>query len=160
MLYSSTPLISTPYEVIDVLMEIINVGSHDIFYDLGCGDGRIVIEAAKRGAYGVCIELNSVLCNVVQIASRLANVVDRVKVICDDMFKINLSSVDPQPTVIYLYHYLSVVELIAYKLEKELKPGTLVVSLDTPIRRWSPLALIPIVDSNNRVWFLWFYIVN
>lgn len=151
-------LISTPHKIVVEFMDLISVGPYDVFYDLGCGDGRLVIEAAKRGALGVCIEMDRILCNIVEIYSKMAGVKDRIKVICSNMFDIDLSSAYPSPTIVYVYHYPSTIKALSSKLAKELSPGTVIASLDTPFTGWSPIAILPMVDEIGSLWFLWIYL--
>uniref|UniRef100_A0A7C2ZNH0 Class I SAM-dependent methyltransferase n=1 Tax=Ignisphaera aggregans TaxID=334771 RepID=A0A7C2ZNH0_9CREN len=153
-------LVSTPYEIVDGIMSLLDIDWYDAFYDLGCGDGRVVVEAAKRGAYGVCIEYNKMLCNIAGVMSSVANVEERVKIICRDMFDLDLSSLDPKPSVVYLYHYPSTLDRLALKLAKELDPGVVIVSLDMPLSSWRPDAVIPVKDLLGSTWLLWVYLID
>jgi len=110
----------------------------EVFFDLGAGDGRTVIMAAKEfGARAVGVELRE------DLAKRaLSNVYeeglqDRVTIVNGDMFNVDLSSAD----VVFLYLTTSANEKIKPKLEAELKPGTRVVSHDYEIVGWKPLKI-------------------
>lgn len=141
-------------------MRLIDIGPHEVVYDLGCGNNRVVIEAVKHGAFGICLEVDRVLRNIVEIISKIVNIENRIKIICEDVFKVDLSSINPQPTVVYLYHYSSTLEKLLTKLEKELMRGVIVLSLDTQIKGWIPIAIVIIIDSFEAIWFLWIYITD
>jgi len=153
------PWIPTPKAVIEVLFEyVLGVGPRDTVLDLGCGDGRTVVYAAMRGARGVCIEINRVLCNIAEISARIGGVQDRVKIICDDFFRVDLRSIDP--TLVYVYLYPSVLEELSRKFENELRPGTIIVSLDFAIRGWSPVFVKKLLDEHEHVHAVWIYVVG
>jgi ubiquinone/menaquinone biosynthesis C-methylase UbiE len=116
-------------------MRIARVGPGDVFYDLGCGDGRVVIEAAKRGALGVCIEIREDLIKQAIEAARAAGVVDRIRFIHGDFRYVDVSDA----TVVYMYLLTRVNEALRPKLERELRLGTRVVTLDFEIPGWKPI---------------------
>ena len=154
------PWIPTPRIVIEYLMYVLNIGPHDTILDLGCGDGRLLINAAKRGARGICIEIDRVMCNITSIASKLAGVEDRIKIICTDFFTTNLKELEPRPNIVYAYLYTSILSELAPKLEQELDPGTIIITLDFSIRNWSPFYVKHIVDENDHDRALWFYLIG
>jgi len=151
------PWIPTPHAIIEYLVNSINIDKDDTVLDMGCGDGRVILSFARLGANGICIEIDKTLCNIVEIASQLLNVKDKIRVICRDFFIVSLSDLKPTPTIVYLYLYRSILEKIAQKLEKELPIGTIIVTLDFPISSWSPFFVKHIVDENKFDRFLWFY---
>jgi len=153
------PWIPTPKALIEVLFSyVINVGPRDVVLDLGCGDGRTVVYAASRGARGVCIEINRVLCNIAEISAQLRGVQERVRVVCKDFFSVDLGEFDP--SIVYAYLYPSVLEALSTKFERELRPGTLVVSLDFSIRGWSPILVKKLVDEYDHVHAVWMYVIG
>ncbi len=154
----AVPWIPSPRTVVDALLDLLNVGPEDVFVDLGCGDGRVVLEAAKRGAKAVCIEVDRVLCNIAEIWAQLMGVSDRFEVIRGDFFKIDLSAVDP--TIVYAYLYPSTLEELSPKLEAELSAGTVVTTLDFAIRGWSPVYVKALVDEHGYDRILWIYVVG
>jgi precorrin-6B methylase 2 len=119
------PFVPTPQPVVDKMLEMAKVKKDDILYDLGSGDGRIVITAAKRyGAHGVGIDLNPVRIAEAQGNAKKAGVVDKVKFINGDLFKADMSDA----TVVTLYLLSSVNRDLRPQLWKQLKVGTRVVS--------------------------------
>jgi SAM-dependent methyltransferase len=117
--------VPTPLSVVDAMLEVAEVKSSDIVYDLGSGDGRIVIEAAKKyGARGVGIEIDPALIKQATENAAAAGVSDRVRFVNENLFTADIS----QATVVTLYLLQSINERLRPKLVRELKPGTRVVS--------------------------------
>jgi SAM-dependent methyltransferase len=121
----TVPYVPTPQEVVDKMLDMAKVGKNDIVYDLGCGDGRIVITAAKdRGARGVGIDLNPERIKEANANLAQADVGDRVKFIEGDLFKSDFS----EATVVTLYLLPQVNAALRPQLWRQLKVGTRVVS--------------------------------
>ena len=117
--------VPTPLAVVDAMLEVADVKSSDIVYDLGSGDGRIVITAAKKyGARGVGIEIDPTLVSRATENAAAAGVSDRVRFVNENLFTADIS----QATVVTLYLLQSINERLRPKLVRELKPGTRVVS--------------------------------
>jgi ubiquinone/menaquinone biosynthesis C-methylase UbiE len=117
--------IPTPQAVVDAMLEIAGVKGSDVVYDLGSGDGRIVITAAKKyGARGVGIELDPALVKKATENAAAAGVADRVRFVTQNLFAADISDA----TVVTLYLLQSINERLRPKLVRELKPGTRVVS--------------------------------
>ena len=127
--------VPTPTEVVEAMLTVAQVGPTDVVYDLGSGDGRIVITAAQKyGARGVGIELDRDLVNEANRNARTAGVQDRVRFRRGDLFRQDLSPA----TVVTLFLSPSVNLRLQSKLLRELKPGTRVVSHQFPIGDWTP----------------------
>ena len=129
------PYVASPMPVVRQMLVLAELKPGETVYDLGSGDGRAVIMAAKDfGAKAVGIELRE------DLAKRALNSIyelglDRkVQIFQDDIFKIDLTSAD----VVFLYLTTSANEKIKPKLESELRPGTRVVSHDYEILGWKP----------------------
>ena len=107
----------------------------EVLFDLGAGDGRIVMMAAKTfGARGVGVELREDLAKKAMSTIQDNQLADRVTIVNGDMFGVNLTSAD----VVFLYLTTSANEKIRQKLEQELKKGVRVVSHDYEIIGWRP----------------------
>jgi len=136
--------------VVRRMLELADVKPGEVVYDLGCGDGRIVITAAKEfGAYGVGIEIRRDLALKAMRAVEEAGLTDRVKIINANFFDIDISDAD----VVTLYLTTSANIKVKPKLERELKPGARVVSHEYEIPGWTPV-LIDEFTEDARYRFL------
>ena len=126
--------VPTSNGVANAMLKLANVTASDVVYDLGSGDGRIPIAAAKAfGARGVGVELDAGLVKQAIKNAQKARVSDRVTFIQQDLFKTDLSDA----TVITLYLSTTINMRLREKLQ-QLKPGTRIVSHRFPIGDWKP----------------------
>ncbi len=129
------PYVPSPQSVVADMLKLADVGPKDFVIDLGSGDGRIVLTAAKVfGARGFGVEIQDDLVKRSNEAARREGVADRVKFITQDLFKTDIS----QATVLTLYLLPDTVVLLKDKLLAELRPGTRVISHDYPLAGWLP----------------------
>ncbi len=127
------PYVPTRYEVVDEMLKMAYVKADDILYDLGCGDGRIVITAAERiGARGIGIDINPVRIEESIENAEKAKVTDKVKFIEQNLFEADISDA----TVVTLYLLRSVNIKLRPKLYSDLKPGTRIVSHNYDMGDW------------------------
>jgi SAM-dependent methyltransferase len=141
--------VATPPEVVDAMLTAAKVTSTDIVYDLGSGDGRIVITAAKKyGARGIGIEISPQLVAESNASARAAGVSHLVKFIQGDLFTADFSAA----TVVTLYLSPSLNERIKPRLLRELRPGTRVVSHVYDMLGWTADQR---ADVDGRWVFLW-----
>ena len=142
--------VPTPQEVVDAMLEVAQVKSTDVIYDLGSGDGRIPITAAQKyGARGVGIDINPERTKEANDNLKKANVGDKVKFLTADLFETNIS----EATVITLYLLPTLNEKLRPKLFRELKPGTRVVSHAFSMGdAWPPEKTL---DVNGRNVYFW-----
>lgn len=132
---SLAPYVSSPHNVVERMLELCGVSESKVVYDLGCGDGRILVAAAKNhNAHAVGVELSPKWAQVATDAAVEAGVQDRVRVLQQDMMEADLSQAD----IVTLYLISEANEILRPKLEKELKPGACVVSHDFEIDGWKP----------------------
>ena len=130
------PFVPSPVPVVQFMLKIADLKAGEVLFDLGAGDGRSVILAAKAfGARAVGIELREDLAKKALSTIHNNSLSDRVTIVNDDMFNVNLTSAD----VVFLYLTTSANEKIRPKLEAELKKGVRVVSHDYEIVGWKPL---------------------
>lgn len=129
-----TPFVTTPQNVVDAMLELAQVRAGDRLLDLGSGDGRIVITAAKRfGVPGLGVEIDPRLVERARQNALREGVADKVRFEIQDLFDTDLT----QATVITLYLLPDVNEMLKPRLLK-LKPGTRIVSHDWGMRDWVP----------------------
>jgi SAM-dependent methyltransferase len=141
--------VATPPDVVNAMLKVANVKPTDLVYDLGCGDGRIVIAAAQGyGARGVGIDIDPQRIKEATANAQLAGVNDKVRFIQADLFEADIS----EATVVTLYLLPSLNEKLRPKLMKELKPGTRVVSHAFEIGDWKPEKEL---NVNGRRVYMW-----
>lgn len=127
------PYVVTPYEVVDEMLRLAKVGPQDVVFDLGCGDGRIVIEAARRhGARGVGIDIDPARIEEATAGARRAGVSERVRFVVQDLFQTDFSSA----SVVTLYLFPEMNAKLRPKLLADLKPGSRIVSHQFGIEGW------------------------
>jgi cyclopropane fatty-acyl-phospholipid synthase-like methyltransferase len=133
--------VPTSNGVAEAMLKLAGVSAADTVYDLGSGDGRIVIAAAKKfGARGVGVELDADLVKTARKNAEAAGVGDRVTFLQQDLFKTDLSDA----TVVTLYLSNSVNMRLHPILQRQLKPGSRVVSHRFAMADWQP-------DAERRV---------
>ena len=129
------PFVPSPPQVIQRMLSLAELRAGEVFFDLGCGDGRTVIMAAKEfGARAVGVELREDLAKKALSSVYEQNLQGRITIVNGDMFTVDLSSAD----VVFLYLTTSANEKIKPKLESELKRGVRVVSHDYEVTGWKP----------------------
>lgn len=127
------PYVPTPPSVVEKMLELARVDKDDILYDLGCGDGRIVIMAAKKfGTRGIGIDLDSQRIAESKANAKAVNVDNLVEFRQEDVTKADFS----KATVVTLYLLTESNELLRPYLEEQLAPGTYVVSHNYRIPGW------------------------
>src|SRR6186713_726833 len=144
--------VPTPQPVVDAMLDVAKVTASDVVYDLGSGDGRIVITAAKKyGARGVGIELDPALVRKARENAAAAGVGNRVRFMTQDLFTTDLRPA----TVVTLYLLQSINERLRPKLVRELKPGTRVVShVFNMGPEWPPEKTVSVDRSRIFLWTL------
>ena|SRR5438105_13458433 len=141
--------VATPPEVVDAMLTAARVTSADTVYDLGSGDGRIVIAAAQKyGARGVGIEINPLLVAESNASARAAGVSHLVQFIQGDLFTADIRAA----TVVTLYLSPSINERLKPRLLRELRPGARIVSHVYDMLGWTADQR---VDVDGRWVFLW-----
>lgn len=129
------PFVPSMWEITETMLKLAKAHKGDVVYDLGSGDGRIVIMAAEKfGARGVGVEMDPALIRESRINARKAGVARRVQFIQQDLFKTDISTA----TVVTLYLRPEVNLRLRPKLLRELKAGTRVVSNSFDMGDWKP----------------------
>lgn len=127
--------VPTPQPVVETMLETARVTKNDMVYDLGCGDGRIVITAAKKyGARGIGVDIDPERIRESNANARTAGVTDRVKFVQTDLFTMNFK--DATVVTLYLLPQLNV--RLRPRLLDELRPGTRIVSHSFDMDEWEP----------------------
>lgn len=154
-LFAQTPgadihYVPTPDAVVHAMLDAAQVTSADVVYDLGSGDGRIVIEAARKyGARAVGIELDPELNKRAMKNAQKAGVAGRVSFVRADFFKTDLS----EATVVTLFLSPNINARLQPKLRRELKPGARIVSHRFPMPPdWKPERDIAVKGTHVFLW--------
>lgn len=147
------PYVSTPQPVVDAMLRLAEVRPDDVLYDLGCGDGRIVITAARSfGARGVGIDIDPRRIEEANAAARSAGVSDRVRFAVQDLFQTDFS----QASVLTLYLFPELNAKLLPKIRAEMRPGARVVSHQFRIGDWVPERIEAVEAGTERSEiFLW-----
>jgi SAM-dependent methyltransferase len=124
----------TPHLVVAEMLTLAQVGANDVVYDLGCGDGRIVIAAVKRRARGVCVDIDPQRIAESRANAQRSGVAERIVFLNQDLFETDIGDA----TVIMLFLWPSVNLKLRPKLWRELKAGTRVVSYVHSMGDWVP----------------------
>ncbi|MCJ7506390.1 class I SAM-dependent methyltransferase [Candidatus Bathyarchaeota archaeon] len=133
---SVAPYVSSPEDVVRKMLDMVQLRKGDVLFDLGCGDGRIVLMAVRdyfAKAFGV--ELREDLVATARGQLKRSNLEGRAQIIHGDFFDVDLSKAN----VVTLYLTTSANEKLKPKLERELKPNSRVVSHDFSIKDWKPV---------------------
>lgn len=150
---SRTPdifFVPTPQAVVEQMLELGKVSASDVLYDLGSGDGRIVIVAAQKyGTRGVGVELDPKLVATSREIARQADVANQVSFIEGDLFDVDLS----EATVVTLFLSRGINQRLEAKLKRELREGTRVVSHQFDMGTWKPDRIVPAEDGTSL--YLW-----
>jgi len=147
------PYVQTPDRVVQEMLALAEVRPDDVVYDLGAGDGRIVIAAARwRGAHGVGIEIDPELVRHARGQAERAGVADRVRFETADLFAVPLGDA----TVVTLYLSPELNARLRPRLLTELRPGARIVSHQFPMADWAPARSVRlVVDGREHVLHLW-----
>jgi SAM-dependent methyltransferase len=146
------PYVPTPQPVVDEMLKLAQVKKEDVVYDLGCGDGRIVVTAAKQfGARGIGVDIDPERIKDSKANAQKAGVTDRVKFVQSDLFKMDLK----EATVVTLYLLPEINLKLRPKLFRELKPGTRIVSHDFDMNEWKPEKTVRVRADREHTLYFW-----
>jgi tRNA G37 N-methylase Trm5 len=144
--------VPSPPQVIAAMLELAAVHPADVVYDLGAGEGEIVIEAARRsGVRAVGVELDRERVENAEKNARAAGVTDRVMFIERDLFEVDIG----EATVVTLYLLPELMRRLKPKLLRELRPGTRIVSHDFGLPDWPPEQTVEVALDRIRRVYLW-----
>jgi SAM-dependent methyltransferase len=151
---SLAPFVASPMDVVERMLVLAKVGPGDVVYDLGCGDGRIVIAAAQKfGARGVGLDIDARLIAQAEANARAAGVESRVQFLLQDAMTADVSDA----TVVTLYLLAASNVKLRPILTKQLRAGTRIVAHSFPIGDWEPEIVDNFRDAagTSRTLYLW-----
>lgn len=145
------PYVPTPQKVVDGMLDLAKVTKGDVVYDLGCGDGRIVVTAAKKyGATGIGVDLNPERIREANENAREAGVEEKVTFHEGDLFDFDFS----EASVLTLYLLPDVNLQLMPKILSEMKPGSRVVSHAFDMGNWKPDKQITVDGKSVFLWIV------
>jgi trans-aconitate methyltransferase len=146
------PYVPTHEKVVAEMLKVAKVGKNDVLYDLGSGDGRIPITAAKRfGTRGVGFDIDPARITEARANAVKAGVADKVKFVQQDLFEADIR----EATVVTLYLLPDINLRLRPKLLSDLKPGTRIVSHNYDMGDWKPLQTITVKVPEEHTVYYW-----
>ncbi len=143
------PYVPTPMKVVDAMLDLARVTKDDLVYDLGCGDGRIVVRAAQRfGCRGVGVDLDPQRIVEARANARKAGVAQLARFEVGDVFDFDIAPA----TVVTMYLLPGINLQLRPRLLKELAPGTRIVSHDFDMGDWTPERRVDVDRSRIFLW--------
>lgn len=149
------PYVPTPQPVVNKMLEVTNVEPGDYVIDLGSGDGRIVVTAAKRGAVGHGVDLDPQRISEARANAEKNGVEDRVVFLQEDIFETDIR----QASVITMYLLTSVNRKLRPRLFDDLRPGTRIVSHSFDMGDWEPDSTMRVESSTGRNHTIYYWII-
>ena len=129
------PYVQTPPKAVTAMLRMAHVGPKDVVVDLGCGDGRIIVAAAKEfGARGIGYDIDPQRISEAQANAAQAGVAARTQFVRRDLFDVRIS----EASVVTVFLLPSILEKLRPRLLGDLAPGTRIVSHSFPLRNWKP----------------------
>ena len=145
------PYVSSPFHAVDRMLELAALKPGETLYDLGAGDGRIVISAARQGVKAVGVEIDEKLVKSANDRILKLGLQNRAKVIQGDLLEADLAPADV--VVIFLQTQLN--EKLRPRLEKYLKPGSRVLSYSFAVPGWKPVLVDRADDHSGHLIYLY-----
>jgi SAM-dependent methyltransferase len=147
------PFIASPQPIVDRMLDLAAIKPGEIIFDLGCGDGRVLITAAQRyNAKGMGVELSANLVRMTNEQVKRLNLGHLVTIQQGSLLDMDLKPAD----VVILYLDTGANDMLRPKLEKQLKPGARVISHDFEVRGWKP-AKVEKMKAYNRTHTIFLY---
>lgn len=133
------PFVPSELDIVEKIIALAEIKKKDVFYDLGSGDGRIVIAAALRGAKAYGVEIDRLRVWYSKLWIKLLRLSQNAQIIHQDLFETNLAKAD----IVCLFLLPETNEKLTKKLKKELKKGAKIISYAFPLRDWKPKYVDP-----------------
>lgn len=144
--------IPTPDDAIAAMIQLAQVTADDLVYDLGCGDGRLLVQAAQLGARGVGIDIDPVRIAEAQTLAAAAGVSDRLQFHQGNLYETTFEAA----TVVMLYLLPHLNVRLMPCLQAQLRPGSRIVSHQFDMEGWEPSQIISLTPSEeDSTLYLW-----
>ena len=151
---SEFPYLRSPIHVIDKALEIADLSRKDVFADLGCGDGAVLLRAAEKfGVFSVGFEIDPVFVQIASRRAKSAGLQDLIDIIHSDLFSADLSRLN----VIYIYPSPLIIERLSRKILAECIEGTRILVHDYPLRLLQPVKVVQLPGGPLHIHTLYIY---
>lgn len=149
------PYLPSPLGVVDAALNMVKVKPNEVFADLGCGDGTVLVRAAEKfRTYCIGFEINPVLVKLARRKAEKSGVSFLVDVIHADLFTVDLSKLN----VIYVYPFPTIIDKLSEKIATECKKGARILVHDYPLKRLKPAKNIQIHEKGFHTHTIYLYI--
>jgi SAM-dependent methyltransferase len=150
------PYLPSSLNVVDAALSMVEVKPKEIFADLGCGDGTVLVRAAEKfRAYCVGFEINPSLAMLARRKAKTYGVSFLVDVVCADLFTVDLSRFN----VIYVYPFPTIIDKLSEKITQECSKGTRILVHDYPLKGLNPAKSIKIHEKSFHTHSIYLYII-
>ncbi|MGC8940157.1 MAG: methyltransferase domain-containing protein [Candidatus Bathyarchaeia archaeon] len=149
------PYLPSPLSVIDAALNIVEIKPNEIFADLGCGDGKVLIRAAQKfGAFCVGFEIDLALAKIARKNVKMAKLGHLIEIVNADIFTVELSKFD----VIYVYPFPPIIPKLSEKIISECQKGTRILAHDHPLMGLRQVKNIQISEGEFHMHSLYLYV--
>ena len=140
-IFQEFPYLPSPLSVVDVALDLAEFKPKDVFVDLGCGDGTVLIRAAERfSIFSVGFEIDGRLVKIAQVNAKASRLKNLIEIVHADLFKVDISRFN----VVYVYPYPPVVESLSEKIARECKKGSRIIVHDYALKNLQPTKTLQI----------------
>jgi 16S rRNA A1518/A1519 N6-dimethyltransferase RsmA/KsgA/DIM1 with predicted DNA glycosylase/AP lyase activity len=148
------PYLPTPLSVIDAALELIKFKSNDVFVDLGCGDGTVLMRVVERfGVFSVGFEIDSKLVKIAQMKAKASGFKNLIEIVHADLFKVDISRFG----VVYVYPYPPIIEKLSEKICDECKRGSRILVHDYALKNLQPVKIMQIPGGTCHTHTIYLY---
>jgi SAM-dependent methyltransferase len=149
------PYLPSPLSVIDAALNIVEVKSYEVFADLGCGGGAVLVRAAQKfSVFCVGFEIDLALAKIARKNAKMARLEHLIEIVNADLFTVDLSKLN----VIYVYPFPPIIQRLSEKIISECQRGTRILVHDHPLRGLRPAKSIQISEGELHKHSLYLYV--
>jgi cyclopropane fatty-acyl-phospholipid synthase-like methyltransferase len=148
------PYLPSPVSVVDAALDLAKFKPNEVFVDLGCGDGTVLIRAVERfGIFSVGLEIDGKLVKIAQMKAKASGLRNLIEIVHADLFKVDISRFN----VVYAYPYPPVVGSLSEKISNECKRGSRILVHDYALKNLQPAKIVQIPGGACHTHMIYFY---
>jgi tRNA1(Val) A37 N6-methylase TrmN6 len=148
------PYLPSPLSVVDAALDLAEFKPDEVFVDLGCGDGTVLIRAAERfGVFSVGFEVDNRLVKLAQMKAKASGFKNLIEIVYADLFKVDISRFN----VVYVYPYPPVVGSLSEKIAKECKRGSRILVHDYALKNLQPAKTVQVPGGTLHTHTIYLY---